>query len=260
VSVSSTTSACNSSTNYYVNSVDTFVATAAPEQLASDVANDYANFDPGPNHPCAAGGLPASTFDTNTTEGDSTATFELLPNSTYTCVSQNGSNVGQMSWNNSTKVLTINGSIFIDGNLTISQTGMYTGTGVIEVSGTVTFNNNSTKLCAENPCDTSAGAWQGNSGNNSMLTLVSLKSNTSTAVQFTNNSQSFQGSFWTQPSSGMNFLKNGVTVEGPLSVGSFDASFNNATFIPLPVIRNMPVGAPLPPNTGVTLGPLVTVN
>ena len=52
----------------------------------------------------------------------------------------------------------------------------------------------------------------------------------------------------------MTFVKNGVTVEGPISVGSFDASFNNAVFKPLPVIKNMPVGAPLPPNSGATVG------
>jgi hypothetical protein len=49
-------------------------------------------------------------------------------------------------------------------------------------------------------------------------------------------------------------VKNGVTVEGPISIGSFDATFNNATFKPLPVIKNMPVGAPIPPNTGASIG------
>jgi len=42
-----------------------------------------------------------------------------------------------------------------------------------------------------------------------------------------------------------------------MSIGKFDNSFNNAVFIPLPVIKNMPVGAPLPPNTGATVGSLV---
>jgi len=247
---------CNSTTHYYVNSTDTWVAAQAPQQQASDIANDYANFDPGPNHHCAAGGLANSVFDNDTTQNDSAGTFELLPGSSYTCVSQNGASVGQLSWNNSTKVLTVNGSIFIDGNLTISQSGMYTGTGVIEVAGTITFNGNSTALCAESPCNTSSSAWQGTSGNNSMLTLVALSAGNSTAIQFTNNSETFQGSVWTQPNSGMSFVKNGVTVEGPMSIGSFDASFNNATFIPLPVIKNMPVGAPLPPNTGASVGPL----
>jgi hypothetical protein len=86
-----------------------------------------------------------------------------------------------------------------------------------------------------------------------MLTLVALKSNT-TSITFTDNTQTFQGSLWAQPSSKMTFVKNGVTVEGPISIGSFDATFNNATFKPLPVIKNMPPGAPLPPNSGATVG------
>ena len=67
----------------------------------------------------------------------------------------------------------------------------------------------------------------------------------------------WQGSLWTQPSSKMTFVKNGVTVEGPISIGGFDATFNNASFQPLPVIKNMPVGAPLPPNAGVSISSIV---
>src|SRR5581483_878397 len=128
---------------------DTFVSTSAPVQLASDIANDYASFDPGPNHHCATGGLANSVFDNDTTQNNSAATFELVPGSSYTCISQSGA-----------------------------------GTGVIEVAGTVTFNGNSTQLCAESPCSTASTAWQGNSGNNSMLTLVALASNNSAAIQF----------------------------------------------------------------------------
>jgi hypothetical protein len=54
----------------------------------------------------------------------------------------------------------------------------------------------------------------------------------------------------------MTFVKNGVQIQGPISVGNFDASFNNASFKPLPVIKNMPVGAPVPPNTSASIGAL----
>jgi hypothetical protein len=159
-----------------------------------------------------------------------------------------------MSWNATTKMLTINGNVFLDGNLTITGAGStYTGTGVIEAAGTITFNGNATTLCATSPCNFTN--WQGSSGNNSMLTLVALKSNTA-AITFSDNTQIFQGSLWCQPSSSMTFVKNGVTVEGPISIGKFDNTFNNATFRPLPVIKNMPVGAPIPPNTGASVDPL----
>jgi hypothetical protein len=127
------------------------------------------------------------------------------------------------------------------------------------VAGTVTFNGNGTTICATSPCNTASTAWQGSSGNNSMMTLVALASS-GNSITFTNNSQTFQGSLWTQPTAGMTFVKNGVTVEGPMSIGSFDSSFNNATLIPLPIIKNMPVGAPIPPNTSASISLMQLLN
>jgi hypothetical protein len=264
VSVSSTTTACGTSTNYYVTGHDTFVPTEAPEMTSTEIGTAYSTADPGPNHACATGGLASTAFDGDGVQNGTNASFELLPNNgTYTCISQSGSSTGRLTWNGTgstwngvpAKTLLITGRVFFDGNLTISTSGTYTGTGVIDVAGTITFNGNGTSLCATSPCNTAAGAWQGASGNNSMLTLVTLASST-TSITFTNNAQTFQGSLWSQPSSTMTFVKNGVTVEGPMSIGQFDNSFNNASFIPLPVITNMPVGAPLPPNTGATVGTL----
>jgi Tfp pilus assembly protein PilX len=254
VGVSSATTACDSgSYSYWVGTKDTFIPQEAPVMASGDIATDYNNSDPGPKHPCAAGGLASTAFDNDTTQNGTNASFELVPNSSYTCVSTSGSGTGQMSWNNSTKTLTITGNVFLDGNVTISQSATYAGTGVIEAAGTITFNGNATTLCATSPCNTAVNAWQGSSGNTYMLTLVALASNTA-SITFTNNTQIFQGSLWTQPSSSMTFVKNGVIVEGPISIGKFDATFNNATFKPLPVIKNMPVGAPLPPNSGATVG------
>jgi Tfp pilus assembly protein PilX len=251
--------------NYWVGKQDSFVANDAPVVTPEQAATDYASFDPGPKHACATGTspgpLPAAVFDNNSAlnladePNNSAGSFELTPNYSYSCTSQSGANTGQLTWDNATKRLTINGAIFLDGNLTISQSATYTGTAVIELAGTLTINGNATTVCATGPpCD--YNNWQGASNNNSMLTIASLATNT-TAISFTNNSQTFQGSLWTQPSSRMTFLKNGVTVQGPISVGSFDASFNNASFKALPAIKNMPVGAPVPPNTGVTIEPLI---
>lgn len=257
VSVAASGAPCTSGFNYWVKSSDTFVPNEAPAQTADEIARDYATFDPGPKHRCAAGSNP---FDNDTVMNASAPTFDLTPATSYSCVSQGGASVGQLVWDASAKRLTINGSIFFDGNIAVSQSATYTGTAIIENSGTITFNGNGTALCATGPpCNTSANAWQGSSGNYSMLTLASVASNT-TAITFTNNSQIFQGSLWTQPSSSMTFVKNGVTVEGPMSIGSFDANFNNAKLIPLPVIKNMPVGAPVPPNTAASIDPPIYLN
>jgi hypothetical protein len=282
VSVSSTTTACDSGAySYWVKKTDTWVSNSAPAETAADMANDYATFDPGPKHTCLAGTTPsplaASVFDNDTAsnlanEPNNTASsFELTPNSSYACISTSGAAKGYLIWNNGAssltvsgitvpaKTLAINGSIFFDGNVTISQSATYTGAAVIETAGTITFNGNSTAVCATSPCNTSANGWQGSSGNNSMLTLVSLAAS-GNAITFANNSQTFQGSLWTQPTALVTFVKNGDTVEGPMSIGSLDATFNNATLIPLPVIKNMPVGAPIPPNTSASIGWMQALN
>jgi hypothetical protein len=263
VSVSSATTSCTSgSYRYYVGTNGTFNSQAAPTQSSTDITNDYNGFDPGPMHPCKSGtspaGLASSTFDNDTTYNSSAATFNLTPSSSYDCQSTSGTSVGRLKWDNTTKTLTIAGSVFVDGSMQITQAATYTGTGVIEVSGSETMVGNGTTLCATSPCDTSLTAWQGSSGNNSMLTLAALGASGNTFVM-QDNSQTFQGSLWTQPAAGVSIPGNNATIEGPISVGTMNSA-NNANLKPLPVIKNMPVGAPLPPNTGVTLGPLIATS
>ena len=272
----STASCTNGSYRYSAATTGTFFPQASPEETDSDMTADYNAFDPGPKHTCQTGvsspggPLADTVFDNviSATEPDISgsssagASFELVPNSSYSCISKNGATVGELTWNNSSsasggvagKTLKINGSIFIDGNLTISQSLTYTGTAVIEVAGTITLNGNATTICAVNTSCVFT-SWQGNSGNNDMLTLVSLKKATP-SVSFTNNNIKFQGSLWTQPSGGLTFVKNGVDIQGPMALGTFDSTFNNATIEPLPVIKNMPVGAPVPPNVSANVGPL----
>jgi hypothetical protein len=263
VSVSSATGACASgSYNYYVGTPTTFNNQAAPAESASDILNDYNTFDPGPKHACLTGttpaGLAASVFDNDTTYNSSASTFNLTPSSSYDCQSTSGTSVGRIKWDNTTKTLTVNGSIFVDGNMQVTQAATYTGTAIIEVAGSITMVGNSTTLCATSPCNTALTAWQGTSGNNSMLTFAALGSSGNTFVM-QDNSQTFQGSLWTQPGAGVSITGNNATIEGPMSVGTMNSA-NNANLKPLPVIKNMPVGAPLPPNTGVTLGPLIATS
>jgi Tfp pilus assembly protein PilX len=253
VSVSSTTTACDGTSpsySYWVKTKDSYVDNAAPAETTSDIAKDYSSFDPGPTHVCSGGWDP---FDIDTTMNTNATTFDLTPGTAYSCVSQSGSSVGQLTWNPTTQQLTVNGSIFFDGNGTVSRTATYTGTAVIELSGTFTMSTNNISLCATSGCDFSS--WQGNSGNNSMLTIAALKAST-TAISFTGNKESFQGSLWTQPTSSVSFGSNSVNIQGPISVGSISSSMNNTTIQTLPVIKNMPVGAPIPPNTNAYVGPL----
>ena len=284
VSVSAATTACGSgSFNYWVGTTSAYISQSAPGESASDIMNDYSTFDPGPKHTCLAGTTPApladNKFDFSIVAGEGTTVapgisgsgssggaMELAPASSYACISKNGASAGYLIWNNGAspitvsgitvpaKTLAINGSIYFDSDVTISQTVTYMGTGVIEASGGFTFNGNSTAVCAvsggTNICD--SAHWQGTSGNNQMMTLVALRTN-GAGFNFPNNSQWFQGSLWTQPSSSLTIVKNTTTIQGPMAVGTLGAGSNGAVLKPMPVIKNMPAGAPIPPNTNVTI-------
>ena len=253
---------------YSVKSTDTYIQNDAPDLSATQMQTNFQSFDPGPMHPCATGGTLAATVFDNSIQSDLTkepdasgSSFELTPSSSdYTCVSTSGSTVGQLSWNHLTQTLTVNGSIFIDGNITVSGTATYSGTAVLEAAGTITFLGNNQTFCAiysSSLKDCDFANWQGTSTNKSMLTLAALNvKKAAAAIVFTGNSESFQGSVWTPSSSSMSFSHNGVHLEGPISCGSFDSTFNNAVFEPLPVITNMPIGAPIPPNTSASIGPM----
>ena len=93
-----------------------------------------------------------------------------------------------------------------------------------------------------------------------MLTLAPLLASTASALSMGGNSQTFQGSIWTDPSSGVTLSGNTATLEGPISVGTLTISVNSAVIKPLPVIKNMPTGAPVPPNTSVSVGTPVVTN
>lgn len=269
--VTTATATCNSTNYHYsVRNPGVFIPQSDPERSSTQIASDYNNFDPGPKHACQTqtGSLATSAFDSSLngasepdTSGSTTngSAFELAPtNSDYTCISQSGASTGQLTWNHTTHILTVNGSIFFDSNLTISNNVTYVGTAVIEVAGTVTFQGNNLTVCAQNT-NCQFTNWQGSSGHNDMLMLASVKANATPAIKFNDNAQTFQGSLFTQPSSNITFVKNGDQTQGPMAVGSFDATFNNATIQPLPVIKNMPVGAPVPPNVSASVSPLTTI-
>src|SRR5205085_2196807 len=86
----------------------------------------YNSADPGPAHACATGGLASTAFDNDTTQNGTNTSFELLPaGSTYTCISQNGSSTGQLTWNGTSstwngvpaKTLVVNGRVVFDDDV-----------------------------------------------------------------------------------------------------------------------------------------------
>jgi Tfp pilus assembly protein PilX len=131
----------------------------APNVLWNDW---YLNANPGPYYPCLppASGEPANptwSFDPTVASGaasdavkltyrnNNAGLINLTPSASYTCKTFNG----ELSWNATTRVLTIRGTMFIDGSAKVDNgvTNSYTGQGVIYMSGTLLIKNS--KLCGK---------------------------------------------------------------------------------------------------------------
>ena len=128
------------------------------------------------NPVCSTGSF---TFDTDTVRNTSVGNFTLMPSSSFDCtVYTNSSHTtvrGRLAWNNSTKVLTAQGTVFVDGNLRVTGgSGSYLapelpgqGKGAtLYVNGTVTSSGNST-LCGPGATPSGSactGLWDASDG------------------------------------------------------------------------------------------------
>ena len=113
----------------------------------------YLNANPGPYYGCVTSSGTPPTFDNDQGSPSSpsathrnnslTTVQDLTPSGSYTCKGSGG----ELSWNASTKVLTANGTIFIDGSAMIQNGAVntYTGSATIYVSGTLLIKNS--KMC-----------------------------------------------------------------------------------------------------------------
>lgn len=120
----------------------------------------YLNAGLGPNAPCATSSGAPPNFDTGDNRINQSAYAQGTPfdltGTTYSCSSADGKNV--LAWNAATRVLTVKGTIFIDGSARSSATNAkYVGKGSIILSGLFTMANN-TVLCVNlngpgNSCD-----------------------------------------------------------------------------------------------------------
>jgi hypothetical protein len=148
-----------------------------PELTSTQMTFWYQNANLGPNIPCNGAAAPRQpVFDTgdNTINNSATPTtpFNLTPSTgDYTCRNVvGGQTIGELSWNATSKVLTITGTIFIDGSATVDATGYtgnpvftYSGQGTLVLSGT--FGMKNSKICAVasgGDCNIAAGAWDPN--------------------------------------------------------------------------------------------------
>jgi Tfp pilus assembly protein PilX len=142
---------------------------SAPSSLTKPPLYLQAVYDSGVwDHPtCATGSF---RFDNDEDPNSSVGTFTLFPSSSYDCVvrSAGGAVVGRLAWNAATSVLTINGVLFIDGNMSLGggTHATYVGTGAVYVNGSVSTQGNSA-LCGPGATvsgSSCSGLWDATQG------------------------------------------------------------------------------------------------
>ena len=215
-----------------------------PEPEA-DFGEWYENSIPGPAQPCTTVSGTPPTFDNNYPSRNNSVTpsVNLTPSSSYTCrVGPAGTPSGELSWNNSTKTLTVAGTIYIDGSayITNGATNQYNGQATLYLSG-VFYINNSSKLCGGiSGSDCNFAAWNPNT---EMFTIVTEGSGGSAGVGngiLVDNNAQFQGGLFAQ--SAVEFTNNARS-DGPI-VGSTVKLANNVQNDQFPTLTVVPVGMP----------------
>jgi Tfp pilus assembly protein PilX len=234
----------------------------------------YTFASPGPNHACntTAGSVPVSTgsypaFDT----GDGTmnqslnpTVFNLTPAASYACYTSQG----QLTWNAATRTLTVNGTIFFDGSITMTTSGnspiTYTGTGsggactnngdcqsVIYASGDISVN--SEKLCAKLNAAATDCDWNNWDPNKKLLIFAS---NGTTGVTVGPSQTSFQGGLYATNTvaTGQSAVTEGPLVSGTKAVvlgQQFGGTFPPITIAPFS-IQQQPGGFYISPPQNFT--------
>lgn len=252
-------SPCTVVDSVYANpAADTNVATLTTPQPAW--SSWYLNASPGPYYPCATVSGSPPAFDNDQGGGASPdagkenlsltgagGVVYLTPAASYTCRTPNG----ELSWNAGSNLLTINGAIFIDGNVRIDSSGTvaYTGMGTIFASGSFVLKG--TNLCAViaangRDCDwqTGAGHWDPNTR---FLEIVAGDRQACCApdvpagdVSIELSSISFQGGV---EAANRIDVSTSSSTQGPLIARSLTAAQSLITY-PFPSVTNVPVAAP----------------
>lgn len=249
-----TWSACSSATRVYAGSVLT--GTLPGEGPTADFQFWYDNAKPGPKQFCSSqDGSPvnmsANAFEAagSTTMSPpagpySAGSFNLTPNQSYTCKYYDNllsppELLGELSWNNTTKVLTVRGVIFIDGSAYISNNTVnrYDGLATLYLAGTFRIDG-SAQLCggvANGNCDFTA--WDPNADN---LGIIANGIDVAGYGVLLQNSARFQGSIY---ATNAVLLENQTQYDGPMVAGTFKLE-NNIVTHEFPTISSVPVGWP----------------
>ena len=201
-------------------------------------------FDAGRRNTAKPGPMQGCTFSSGIVPSfTSTGLIDLMPASSYTCQVWQGTHLaGELSWNNLTKVLTVAGTIWFDGELKMLNTehGTYDGRAVVYFAKKATIENQAW-LCAVAGCPTTG--WDPSSD---LLVLVSGATDTPAFV--IQNDAKFQGAIYVV---GGFQLNNAATMHGPVVASGLDLT-NNGLPAGWPEPLTLPPGVPHSGSAGVT--------
>jgi hypothetical protein len=189
---------------------------------------------------------------TNVTRpGDVSSKNNPIGGSSYSCTipkAGGGGNVGSLAWDNTTKTLTINGTIWIDGNINLvgNYNAKYAGNGTIYVNGVVS-ETGTVYVCGPGSAGSGAGSCNGTLWNPSLgqLGMVAINpSGASSGYQFTGNGQ------WDLTALAVGAIVNtgNVVMTGPVIADSGSFTGNMGFIIP----GTPPTGAPATTTTSVS--------
>jgi Tfp pilus assembly protein PilX len=227
---------------------DAVVDTSVTAPVA-DWAGWYLNAKPGPMQACTTTSGTPPTWDTNTTRDTSVPTvFELTPASSYTC--QYGT-TGELSWNATTRVLTVKGTMFIDGSAKITNglLNSYNGQATLYLSGTFYMSDGS-KLCGlitGSTCD-----WTNWNPNTELLGIVAngTGGQNPAGVSIWLYNALFQGGLY---GTGAIRPEGSTQTQGPMIASEVQLGYNVSTGSQVaagfPIITTIPAGFPGVPNT-----------
>jgi Tfp pilus assembly protein PilX len=134
----------------------------------------YDRSSPGPTENCTGANRVGSppVFDNDTAWNRSAPTANLTPASSYTCRTFLGAEpFGELSWDDATNKLTVRGTIFIDGDVQVTQAASYEGQATLYASGSF-YIGGTNRMCAVMAgadCNFGSGIWDPNSR---LLTIV----------------------------------------------------------------------------------------
>jgi len=246
--------ACSSATRVHADLVDS-QSVANDGGPVADFAFWYTNAKPGPGQFCTSGystGTSATMFEAagsttrSLTSPYSVGPINLTPTTSYTCryydiPPAQTDLLGELSWNATTKVMTVKGVIFIDGSAYISNNSanLYSGLGSLYVSGTFTIDGSSQLCGAISAGNCSFTAWDPNVNNLGIIANGTDGSAGAYGVKV-QNSAKYQGSIYATNNV---LIENQTAYDGPIVANTFLLGNNVATH-EFPTITSVPIGWP----------------